>query len=305
MISKLQNRLNLTDRDIETIKKEQADVVFNKTIIIAIIGVFITSLVLQVSTRAPFMHFGIFVMIVLLIFGIYLYSKEKKEFSLIVKDVIIRGLFEEEFTNVSYQPSKGLSEDFIKHTGLYPMGNRFYSDDQLSANYKNVGFLQSDVLIQNVTSNGKTTTTTTYFKGRWIVCDFIKDFDGYHQIRSNSFFKNKKPFKLFGDVLSEFEFEDQRFNEKFTTYTNDQREAYYLINPGYMERIENLTNYINEQVVYGFHENKLHVAIYNNEDAFEIKGNKIDEDFVFRIENDIKLIKLIIDELDLELDIFK
>lgn len=305
MISNLKNRLSLSDQEIETIKKEQADVVFSNKIIIAIIAVFIVSLVLQVSTRTPFLFIGIFVIIVLLIIGIYLYNKEKNEFSLIVKDVIIRRLFEEKFTSVSYQPDKGLSEDFIKHTGLYPMGNRFYSDDLLSATYKNVGFLQSDVLIQNVSSNGKTTTTTTYFKGRWIVCDFIKDFDGYHQIRSNSFFKNKKPFKLFGDMLSEFQFEDQRFNENFTTYTNDQREAYYLINPGYMERIENLTNYINEQVVYGFHENKLHVAIYNNEDAFEVSGNKIDEDFVSRVENDIKLIKLIIDELDLELDIFK
>ena len=158
------------------------------------------------------------------------------------------------------------------------MGNRFFSGDLLSATYKNVGFLQSDVLIQQVTSNGKTTTTTTLFKGRWIVCDFIKNFNSYHH---------------------------PKFNDNFTTYTADHREAYYLINPGYMERIDNLTTYINSEVVYGFIDNKLHVAIFNNQDAFEVKGNRLDEDFIKRIEDDIKLITLIIDELDLELDIFK
>lgn len=305
MIYNLQERLNLSDKDVDTIKKEQADVVFNSKIIIAMVIVFVTSLIIQGITKQPFFFIGMFFVVILLIFGIFLYHKEKKEFTLIVKDLIIKGLFQEKFSNVIYQPEKGLSEDYIKNAGLYPMGNRFSSDDLLSATYKNVGFLQSDVLIQNVTSNGKTTTTTTYFKGRWIVVDFIKEFDGYHQIRSNSFFKNKKPFKLFGDVLEEFEFEDQKFNDDFTTYTSDQREAYYLINPGYMQRIDNLTNYINEQVVFGFTEKKLHVAIYNNENAFEIKGNHLDEAFVTRIEEDMELIKLIIDELDLELDIFK
>ncbi|NLC55001.1 MAG: DUF3137 domain-containing protein [Erysipelothrix sp.] len=305
MISNLQKRLNLSDEQKLKIEKEQADVVFNHKIIIAIVVIFFISLIAQAITKKPFIFSGLFFIVVLLIAGIILYERERKEFSLIVKDVIIRGLFQEQFKNVVYQPEKGLSEAFIKESGLYQMGNRFYSDDLLSATYKDVGFIQSDVLIQQVTSNGKTTTTTTLFKGRWLVCDFIKNFEGYHQIRANGFFKNKKPFRFFGDTLSEFEFEDQTFNDNYTTYTSDKREAYYLINPGYMQRIDNLSNFINKEVVYGFLNNKLHVAIYNNEDAFELKGNKINEDFVKRIDADIELIKLIIDELDLELDIFK
>ena len=305
MVNKLQKRLNLSDKDIEVIKKEQSDVVFNKSIIIMIIVVLAISSILQLISGAPYFLVGIFIIIILTFIGIYLYYKEKKEFSLAVKDIIINGLFTEAFEKVLYQPEKGLSESFIKNTGLYPMGNRFYSDDLLSASYKGVGFFQSDVLIQQVTSNGKTTTTTTLFKGRWIVCDFIKNFNGQHQIRSNGFFKNRKPFRFFNDSLDKFQFEDQQFNDDFTTYTTDQSEAYYLINPSYMEKIKYMTNYIGAEVVYGFIDNKLHVAIFNNEDAFEVKGKSIDESFVTRIENDINLIKLIIDGLDLDLDIFK
>ena len=305
MINKLQNRLNLSDQEVSLIKKEQADVVFNKNILWTIMATLIISLILQMITREPILIFGLFIVGLLLIIGIYLYNKEKNEFSNIVKEVIIKGLFEESFSNVTYQPNKGFDEDFIEKTRLYGTGNRYSSNDLLSATYKDVGFMQADLLLQQVTSNGKTTTTTTLFHGRWFICDFIKDFDGYHQIRSNGFFKNKKPFAFFGDKLKHFEFEDHSFNDRFTTYTTNKQEAYYLINPGYMQRITDFVDYVNCEVVLGLIDNKLHVAIFNNEDAFELKGKNINEDFVSRIENDIKLIKMIIDELDLQLDIFK
>lgn len=305
MINKLQNRLNLSDQEVSLIKKEQADVVFNKKILWTIMATLIISLILQMITREPILIFGLFIVGFLLIIGIYLYNKEKNEFSNVVKEVIIKGLFEESFSNVTYQPNKGFDEDFIEKTRLYGTGNRYSSNDLLSATYKDVGFMQADLLLQQVTSNGKTTTTTTLFHGRWFICDFIKDFDGYHQIRSNGFFKNKKPYAFFTDKLKHFEFEDQSFNDRFTTYTTNKQEAYYLINPGYMQRITDFVDYVNCEVVLGLIDNKLHVAIFNNEDAFELKGKNINEDFVSRIENDIKLIKMIIDELDLQLDIFK
>lgn len=305
MINKLQNRLNLSDQEVAQIKKEQADVVFNKYIAIAVGLVLLFTYIIQAITNEPVIIAGIVISVILLAIGIYMYSKESKEFSQIVKDIIIRGLFEEEFSKVVYQPDKGFDQKFIEKTGMYSSGNRYYTDDLLSANYKDVGFMQADVLLQQVTNTGKTTTTTTIFHGRWFICDFIKDFEGYHQIRSNGFFKNTKPFAWFGDKTKKFEFEGNAFNQKFTAYTTDQQEAFYLINPGYMERLEKFVDYINCEVVFGFIENKLHVAIFNNKDAFELKGKNINEEFVKNIEDDIKLIKLIIDELDLELDIFK
>lgn len=305
MIAKLQKRLNLTDQEVAQIKKEQSDVVFSKPILIAIFVIMTMSLLSQMFLDTTYLIGGAVLSVALLIIGVYFYSKEQKEFSQIVKDVIIRNLFKEQFSEVTYLPDKGFEESFIEKTGMYDTGNRYYTDDLLSANYKGVGFMQADVMMQQVTSNGKTTTTTTLFHGRWFVCDFIKDFNGYHQIRSNGFFKNSKPFKWFSDNNKMFKFEDEAFNKKFTAYTTDEREAFYLINPGYMARLSKFVDYVNAEVVFGLINNKLHVAIFNNKDAFELKNNKIDEEFVKNIEDDIELIKLIIDELDLELDIFK
>ncbi len=305
MIRQLQKRLNLTDQEVAQIEKEQSDVVFSKPIIILITVILIVSFVTQMFLDTTYLIIGVVISVVLLIIGVFLYSKEQKEFSQIVKDLIVRNLFKEQFSDVTYLPDKGFEEHFIKATKMYDTGNRYYTDDLLSANYKGVGFMQADLMMQQVTSNGKTTTTTTLFHGRWFVCDFIKDFSGHHQIRSNGFFKNSKPFQWFGDNTKKFKFEDEKFNKKFTAYTTDEREAFYLINPGYMNRLSQFVDYVNAEVVFGLIENKLHVAIYNNKDAFELKNNKIDEQFVKNIESDIELIKLIIDELDLELDIFK
>ena len=305
MISKLQKRLDFSDKELERIEKEKADVVFDKKIAITVaISVLFTMILSFIYNDVFVLIVGLTISALLIILGIYLYNKEKNEYSDAIKEIIISGLFKESFSNVVYQPKKGFDQQFIEATGLYPKGNRFYSNDFLSANYKGVGFMQSDILSQQVTSNGKTTTTTTLFKGRWFVCDFIKDFDGYHQIRLNNFFKNRKPFKWF-DHLEEFDFEDQSFNEMFTAYTTDQHEAYYLINPAYMQRLENFVNYVSSEVVFGFIDNKLHVAIFNNEDAFEVKSLNINENFVKRIDFEISLIKRIIDDLDLQLDIFK
>ena len=145
MINKLQNRLNLSDQEVSLIKKEQADVVFNKKILWTIMATLIISLILQMITREPILIFGLFIVGLLLIIGIYLYNKEKNEFSNIVKEVIIKGLFEESFSNVTYQPNKGFDEDFIEKTRLYGTGNRYSSNDLLSATYNSYEY--KDLLI--------------------------------------------------------------------------------------------------------------------------------------------------------------
>lgn len=304
MIGKLQKRLNLSDQEVAEIKKEQADVAFNKKIAIFIVVVLFISFFAQIIFKGPIIIIGIVIAVILSLIGLFLYNKESNEFSDIVKDIIIHGLFKEAFTEVVYQPDKGLDKSFIDSTGLYPKGNLYSSDDLLSANYKDIGFIQADVSIKQVTSTGKTTTVVTLFDGRWFICDFIKDFNGYHQIRTNRFFRNTKPFWT-SNKAKRFQFESENFNQKFTAYTNDEGEAFYLINPGYMQRIENFVDQLNHEVVFGFIDNKLHVAIFNNEDAFELKKHSIDEGFVDSIESDIELIKIIIDQLDLQLDIFK
>lgn len=308
VLKKYQEQYNLSEKDIQKIEKAKENIKFNPILlVVSIISVVLS--VFSFTTLGTMNALFIITIPIALISSIALmgmYFSKKRIFVNQVKEILVTKIFETEFTHVSYLPSQGFDNGFIDDTEMYDRGNTYSSNDLLSASYKGIGFMQADVNIQNVTSNGKTTTTTTYFKGRWIVCDFIKNFDGYHQIRSNgSFFNNKKPRKFFGTKTKEIDFESVDFNKKFSCYTNDEKEAYYLITPEYMEKMTNFQEFVNCEVVYGFINNKLHIAIYNNQNAFEMSGTTVSDDFINSVIYDMKLIKDVIDGLALDVDIFK
>lgn len=249
---------------------------------------------------------GIIIIAISLIVIINLYYQNNKTFKALVKEIVILKVFQSQFDKVVYNPSQGFDESYINDLEMYNSGNNYKSEDLLLGVYKGVGFSQADVSIKQITSNGKTTTTTTYFEGRWIVCDFFKDFSGNHQIRSNSaYYKNRKPNSFFNRSSRKVKFEDEQFNKDFVSYTSDEKEIYYLITPDYMETMSNLQSSLNCEVVFGFINNKLHIAIYNNENAYEISGTSINDEFVDKILYQTNLIKEVIDGLHLDLDIFK
>lgn len=308
-LQRYKDEYNLSDRDIEKITEAKREVKVNPIFL----GLTIVSLLFFLysasSIRDNISGLVIFAIPITLVFGgitFGMYFKKSRVYKDIVKEVLITRMFEQEFEHVNYVPTKGFEKAFIDDTEMYDRGNTYASNDLLSASYKGIGFMQADVNIQNVTSNGKTTTTTTYFRGRWIVCDFIKNFEGYHQVRSNgSFFANKKPRKYFGTKTKEIDFESVEFNKRFSCYTNDEQEAFYLITPNYMDKMMNFQDFVNCEVVYGFINNKLHIAIYNNRNAFEMSGSQINDYFIDSVKYDIKLIKDVIDNLDLDLDIYR
>ncbi len=310
-IDKYKDIVDLTEKEINTLESAKAKVKLNIPLVV-VASISFLAFTLSVKTDPLFgiVSFSFPAIIILIASSVgigVLYSKASKAYSLVVKEIVIKKIFESAFDTINYQPNKGFEESYIGGLEMYERGNRYNSEDLLMGSYKGVGFSQADVDIKTVTSNGKTTTTVTNFKGRFIICDFFKDFEGYHQIRSNhSFFANKKPGRFFGSrSAKEINFESNEFNKQFTCYTNNEQEAFYLITPNYMEVMSTLAKELNCEVVFGFIDHKLHIAIYNNEDAFEVSDNKINDIFVNRILKEAELIKYVIDGLQLDLDIFK
>lgn len=301
----LKEKLNLSDKDIEKIEMAKEKIKFNPILLI-LLGVSVVLFLLTlIDISGLTVVSGIVIGIFMILTG-YNYAAKRGEYNDIVKEIVITNLFKSEFEHVNYNPEQGFDKKYIDSLELIAKGNTYESNDLLMASYKGVGFSQADVHIQQVTSNGKTTTTTTYFKGRWIVVDFIKNFEGNHQVRSNgSFFKNKKPGQFFGRKLDLLKFESVEFNNMFTSYTSDQKEAYYLITPHMMEKMTQFRDYVNCEVNYGFIDNKLHLAIYNNTNAFEVGGRDVDEQFIQNVLYEMDLIKRVIDELDLDVDLYK
>lgn len=213
------------------------------------------------------------------------------------------------FTEVYYDGDQGIDEGVIEKTGIMSMGNRYYSNDYVRGYYKDVKFERSDVKIQQHTSTGKSSYTVTYLHGRWLIFEFNKNFNSDLQIISHGFPNPKKKNSFFTeteDRRHRIKLEDIEFNDNFDVLCQDEHEAYYILTPQFMSIIKNMKSTMDGAFMLGFIDNQLHIAIHNEKDAMEpklfenINLNLIKEE----VQAEIKLIISIIDNMDLDRDIY-
>ena len=256
----------------------------------------------------------IFVIGFFFIFGALLFyaigvNKMRKNYAYAFKKIVVEDALKNVFTNLTFYPDRGLSKNIIKETDMMMLGNRYSSDDYVSGKYKSVCFQQSDVCIQQVTSDSDGTSTTTYFHGRWMIFEFNKNFRYDLQVRQKGFAYAKKTGGRFsgGYEMDKIEMEDVDFNNLFNTFAVNEHEAYYILTPQMMQSLKNLTSYTKGKLLLCFTKNHLHVAVNSGNNAFEPKiYSKTNMDTINnQIYGEINVITRFIDELQLNKDIFK
>lgn len=239
-------------------------------------------------------------------------SKPSKKFFLAFKETFVLKSLKNVFTNLIYEPEKGIPEYVIANTRMMYMGDRYSSNDYVCGKYKNINIEQADVHIekeeQTTDSDGNTKTTwVTIFRGRWMIFDFNKMFKSNIQVSQKGFSNSR--INNFNEIFKykKVMMEDQEFNKKFKIYAQSEHEAFYILTPTLIEKIKKMADSIKGSIILCFVDNKLHVGVYNNKDSFE-HGifTKIKEEKVMsEISKDIKLITNFVDELNLDNDLFR
>lgn len=264
------------------------------------------------ATRQPFILF--FVLVIGVIFSMLLTNKPRKRYRAAFKQAFVRHALESVFTDLTYQPDWGISYDTIAATKMMYMGDRYHSEDYICARYRNVRFEQSDVHIeeerQSTDSDGHTHTEyVTIFRGRWMIFDFNKQFRANVQIAQKGF-RTAKRKRFFGKketLFKKVEMESETFNKAFQVYAQDEHDAFYIITPAFMERIQNLAAHNKGKMMLCFVGNRLHIAIHDNKDSFEPGSvfKPIDEEKVTqKLRSEIEVITQFIDELSLDNNLF-
>lgn len=262
-----------------------------------------------IITETPFLSF--FIVIIGIVIVTFTNNKPKREFTLAFKKTFVEKSLDSVFTDLKYEPEKGLDYSVIRNTGMMNMGDRYSSNDFISGRYKNVGVVQADVHIeeehQSTDSDGHTTTTwVTIFKGRWMIFDFNKQFKANIQVAQKGF-GNARLYSMGTGKYQKVMMEDQMFNNNFRTYAQDDHTAFYILTPSLMERIKKLTNSVSGRLLFCFIDSKLHIGLQNGKDSFEHSiFKKIDEEKITNeISQDIKLITNFVDELSLDNNLFR
>ena len=198
-------------------------------------------------------------------------TKKKKQLKQMYKETFVNQLLQQHFQNVMYDWNGGFSESQVRHSGMCRLGNRYHTEDYISAVWNGVHFEQADVKIQYHTSSGRSSHTTTYFEGRMFVFEYSRKMTLPLQVHSKSFRYSGKP--EYGMDLQKVELEDVSFNKRFVVKSTSPHDAFYVLTPQMMQRItymEQTYGRLTMVIVNG----KLYVGIDNRMDAFDPQFSK-------------------------------
>lgn len=244
------------------------------------------SLVMIIFLQKPIVVIGFFIPIPLFIIS----QLKFKKLSVLFKEHYIQPEIAKLIEDAVFLPKEGLTKEFVYSSGILKKEDRFSSEDYLEGTIKSRKFKSSDIHLQDVRSNGKTTTVVTVFQGRFFEIEFDKKFENDVFVFPNFLHR----YSL-GRGMELIDVESIIFNKKFDVFSKDQQSAFYLLKPRFIEKLLEFHD-IHKRVFYGFKDNKAYIAIDTRKDAFDLKMFKhIDEHFFKEIKLEIKLIEDLID----------
>lgn len=289
----------------------------NRSLISIAVGIAIVLVSIFVRNTFQFemdlMSIFIIDLVIISITSAIIISGPKKSYVDNFKNYFVKRTLEKIFTDLQYNPDRGIPESVISGTGMMYTGDRYTTNDLILGKYKNINFMQSDVHIEeeheSTDSDGHTTRYyVTIFQGRWMIFDFNKTFKANVEVCEKGFSGNQAN-TLFGkSKYQKVKMESEEFNKKFRVYAQDPHDAFYIITPSLMEKIKRLEAANKGKLFLGFCNNQLHVGIHDGSDSFEPGScfSKINEEEIMnRMSTDVSKITMFVDELELDNDLFR
>ena len=243
---------------------------------------------------------------------------ELGDYKAFYKDVFVRAAIREVDPNFSYDPLAGISRKEFHRIGIYSP-DEFRAEDLISGINNGVKFSLSEAtripndaklnfgdsaalnLLSAVVFAWSTMKYMQAFSGSVLVYEFYKKFNGQTIVASRTL--NTK-------FLGEKEqMDDTLFNDEFRVFTDNKVEVRYLLTPAFMKRLRELKiKYTAEMgVSAAFMDDKFYLFLNGAENKFETTIFSLPPSLydVNQIKKEISDFLSIIDELNLNLDIFK
>ncbi len=213
-----------------------------------------------------------------------------KKLSVEFKMIHVKKILEEEISGIFYDPKKGFDKEVVYDSKILRKEDRYYSEDYISGEIKGKKFESADVKLQDVRSNGKTTTVVTVFQGRFFIIDFEKKFESDVYIMPNRSFG----FNWFSSMVR-IDLESIAFNQLYDVYSESQHSAFYLMKHVFVEKLIEFKN-VAKTVKFAFQDQKAYVALDTRVDTFDLKMfRQIDTSFFEDIKKEIKLLEELIE----------
>ena len=220
----------------------------------------------KVGRTFIFMAFAAFLLIIppvgiaVLLFAVWRVQKLRREMKELYKDAFVKEPLMNNFENVHYEPNGGFLRENIEAFQLCEMGNSFWSEDYIQATYRGVNFEVAEVNMREVDKSSDSNRVETYFEGRMMVFHFPNKLVSSVSVFSRKF--KHRPLSRREAKETKVELEMVQFNNDFDVYSETQQDAFYLITPHFMERLQFLAgryesiamHVVGNRVFLGFNE---------------------------------------------------
>lgn len=239
---------------MEKIKKNKK--IFN---LILIIGGIITFIVF-IFSMLMFETIGFFVLMIYIIVSIVFYNeKVRKPFKL----EIVGNILKEYKPSIEYVYKDKMEEVkyTIRNLRLIPSASTFNFTDIISDEINDIRYKSMDLHATHTTSNGKSTTTVTDFKG--------KVFEIEKPSSNVSYILKEEKWKNVPNGYTFIELEVIEFNSKFNLYTNDEHEIFKVFTPSKIKELMEIEKKYDNIMTVVQTDKKLYILLYDKEDLFE------------------------------------
>lgn len=305
-------------KDLESAREKYAKKL--KTFIAVGLAIFALSIIISlvslsnlksISFVGFLVPFALIVIAIIAIIAVFATKKDTKTYRSLYKACFVERNLCQIFTDVHYSHELGMPKAVLESTDMIRTGDVYRSNDLTSAKYKDVRFSQADVEIEEEsTDSDGNTHYVTIFKGRWMIFEFPKPFTFRLEVVQKWFTASKKLKKNreTNRQITKISTESLTFDKKFNVYAEDGFEAYYILDPAFIDHIEKLSESHKGKLLLCFIDNKLHVAINDNKDAFEPPSpfKPLDEQTENqKIQAEIRTITDFVDFLKLDRKLFK
>ncbi len=234
-----------------------------------------------------------FLGVITIVISVGLYSRSKKVIKDNIGSMIAYDVIGKYIDDLEYHQSEQFDHSLINSVYMaFPGYDRIRTNDLICGFYKNHKIRMCDLILtdRRVSTAGKGTSThnVTVFQGPYIEMAFAKKVKEQVTVTNDKFLSD-------GNI----NMESESFNEAFNVYSQSEHDAFFVLTPQMMERIEKLNDLAGGDIHINFHPNgNIYFAINNHQNNFEIEFHHRDitmikEDF----DNQLRFIISLIDEI--------
>lgn len=228
--------------------------------------IIVVTVFLMLFARGPASFFIVFAG---LFVGVIYISVQTKKLRKVYKETIVTPVLEGLFPGCYYDHGQGFDKGYLGETRLFSMGNRYSSSDYLKGTYKGIDFEFADVYIANEVRTNKSTVTTVYFRGQWLVVTPKKTINSkLYVIDRDNHYSSPKGWIFGGRDLEKVELESIKFNDLFKVFASEPHDAFYILTP---PLIEKLLMADNRDISMYQDRSSMHIALRSNADLLEPK----------------------------------